>query len=101
MPHQAGPYQELSEGYNAAVPVSSAEWTGSHTQSQHLGEEGCQKGLPLDWTTVPQDPRTGTLSPEPKEKNIREFKKNQDNYVDERHAKSVASKSELESMHCP
>lgn len=82
MPLQAGPYQELSEGYNDVVPISSAEWTGNHTQSQHPGEEGCQKGLPLDWTIAPQDPQTGILSPEPKGK-ICEFEKNQDNYVDE------------------
>jgi hypothetical protein len=68
MPHQAGPYQELSEGYNDVVPISSAEWMETHIRSQHLGEEGCQKGLPLDWTIAPQDPQTGILSPEAKEK---------------------------------
>lgn len=64
MPHQAGLYQEPSEGYNGAVPISSAEWMGSHSQSQHLDEEVCQKVLPLDWMIGPPDPQTGILSPE-------------------------------------
>lgn len=47
--HQVDLYQELSEGYNDAVPISNAKWMDNHTQSQHLDEEVRRKVLQQDW----------------------------------------------------
>lgn len=57
-------YQELSEGYNDVVLVSSAKWMDNHIQNQHLDEEVYQKALQLDWMIGPQGLQTSTLSPE-------------------------------------
>lgn len=62
--HQVDLYQELSEGCNDVVLISNAKRMDNHSQSQHLDEEVCQKGLQLDWMIGPQGPQTGILSPE-------------------------------------
>lgn len=62
--HQVDLYQTLSEGYNDVALISNAKRMDSHTQSQHLDEEVCQKVLQLDWMIGPQDPQTSILSPE-------------------------------------
>ena len=61
--HQVDLYRELGEGCNDVVLISNAKRMDNRTQSQHLDEEVCQKGLPLDWTIGPQGPQTGILSP--------------------------------------
>lgn len=93
-PHQAGPSQELSEGYTDAVPVSSVEQMGNHTQSQHLGEEVCQKALPRDWTTGPQDPQIGTLSPEWKGEERKGSRESQDRYINKDFNSTVSRERE-------
>lgn len=58
-------YQELSEGHTDVALISTAKQMDNHTQNQHLGAEGCPKGLQLGWMTGPQGLQTSTLSPRP------------------------------------
>lgn len=57
-------YQALYGVYNYAVPASSAELVGSHSQSQHQDEAMYQKALQQGLKNVLQGLQTGTPDPQ-------------------------------------